>query len=361
MSELKQTCLHAKHLELKAKMVDFGGWHMPVQYSSITKEHEAVRTEAGLFDVSHMGTFEVTGPQAKAFLQYLVPNNIDKLTPGRGLYTQLCKEDGTTLDDLLIFQVASERFFLIVNASNREKDFNWIASHVPEDVTLENKAEQTAILALQGPLAETVLAPHVDVDLRAMKPFDICPVHFGEYTFFLTRSGYTGEDGFELYAPVADAPSIWDALLAHEKVSPIGLGARDTLRLEAAMPLYGHELDENTTPLEAGLGWSVKLKTEADFIGKSALIELKAKGLPQKRVGLILENTRRAPRQGYRIFSQGEPIGIITSGSLSPTLNQPIGLGLIQGNLQPEQVEVEVRNQMLPAKFVKLPFYRRSS
>lgn len=363
-----RTPLYDWHVAHGAKMVDFGGWDMPVQYHSILKEHEAVRQRAGLFDVSHMGVLELRGPQSLGALQHLVPNDLARLQPGQGLYTQLCQEDGGTLDDLLIFCLDAERWWIIVNASNRHQDYTWIGKHIQEQgAELISLAESTGILALQGPRAEAILAKLTSEPSNSgsWPAFGIRAIKLGELPVIASRSGYTGEDGFELYVPHIYLGEVWDALLEAGKaegLEPVGLGARDTLRLEAAMPLYGHELDTSTTPLEAGLGWSVKLQKPSDFLGKQALRLQQEQGLKKRRVGFKLEG-KRAPREGYELYQGEQKIGVVTSGSLSPTLGHPIGMGYIEApwcEPLPESFEVDIRGQRHQATRVKMPFYKRS-
>jgi aminomethyltransferase len=366
MSELLRTALHGQHLALGARMVDFGGWDMPVHYSAITAEHQAVRTRLGLFDVSHMGTFTVQGPGALAYLEGLVPNRVSALVPGKALYTQLCTPSGGTLDDLLIYQLAAEDYQLVVNASNRASDWNWLAQQLPTTgVSLHDASAQNCILALQGPRAAAVLADYLGEDLSDLGSFQLRPSHKSAFPLLLARTGYTGEDGFELFVAPAHAPQLWNDLLQAGQgagIQPCGLGARDTLRLESAMPLYGHELDPHTSPLEAGLGWSVKLDKPEDFIGKAALLAQKAEGLRKKRFGFCLPGTRRAPRQGYTLWLGERQVGVVTSGSLSPTLNQPIGLALIEPLPAEDlaRLALDLRGQRVPIEPSKLPFYRRT-
>ena len=375
MSSPRRTPLFESHQALGARLVDFGGWEMPVQYTSILKEHAAVRTAAGLFDVSHMGVFEVSGPDAETALQTLVPNNVERLQDHKGLYTQLCQADGGIIDDLLIFRWNQERYWLIVNAGNREVDFDWISQHLSTYAsTLQSLADHTGILALQGPLAESLLQRLLDqhalkseTPLSALGPFQLTPVS-GTLNFVVSRSGYTGEDGFELYVPYAHLLTLWTDLLhlgEPDGLVPVGLGARDTLRLEAGMPLYGHELSRKISPLEAGLAWSVKLGTEAqpqpDFVGKAALVTQKASPLSQQRIGFIMPESRRAPREGYPLFMNDTQVGVVTSGSLSPTLGYPIGMGYIKAPYDNETtpITLEIRGQRYPVERVALPFYRR--
>lgn len=364
--QLKRTPLYEEHVALGARMVDFGGWEMPVQYVSILKEHAAVREQAGLFDVSHMGVIEIRGSRALEALQYLLPNNLARLSAGQGLYTQLCNPQGGVLDDLLVFCLDAERWWLVVNASNREPDLRWVQSQLA-DFGLEIAFQhELGMIALQGPAAEVILASlsQSPVDSVHLPGFGLRQLQTAEGQFWVSRSGYTGEDGFELYVPHDQLVGLWRALLEAGKphgLQPAGLGARDTLRLEAAMPLYGHELDDQTTPLEAGLGWSVKLDKPMDFIGKAALLAQKADGLSKKRLGFQMTDARRAPRQGYTLFVGEQAIGQVTSGSLSPTLGYPIGMAYVDSqwaeNLS--QCEVDIRGQRYAAQIVKMPFYRR--
>ncbi len=367
--KLQCTPLHAQHLQLGAKMVDFGGWDMPVQYHSILQEHAAVRERAGLFDVSHMGVFEVQGAQALAALDHLFPNDISRLVDGKGLYTQLCNPQGGILDDLLVFRLQADCFWVIVNASNREPDLRWIKEQIRDyDAKVKSLADQTGILALQGPLAGLILSDLVlqPTDRSALPVFSIRTIELAGCEFKISRSGYTGEDGFELYVPHHALCAVWDLLLKHGQIhglEPVGLGARDTLRLEAAMPLYGHELNDQITPLEAGLGWSVKLDKEADFIGREALEQQKAQGLTKKRIGISMPESKRAPREGYTLYQGEQAVGQVTSGSLSPTLGYPIGMAYVDLPIFDPQIsiEVDIRGKRFKAEIVKLPFYRRNS
>ncbi|GHO44499.1 glycine cleavage system aminomethyltransferase GcvT [Ktedonospora formicarum] len=363
---LKRTPLYEQHRALGARLVEFGGWEMPVQYSSIIEEHQNVRERAGLFDVSHMGEFKVEGSDALAFLQYLVPNDVARLAQQQALYTQLCKPDGTTIDDLLIYYLADNHYMLVVNAANIDKDYAWIESHAQKfaNVTLSNQSETTALLALQGPLAHSILQPLTQIQLGEIRYYHFAPGEVAGVHCIISRTGYTGEDGFELYAPSIDAAHLWNTLLEAGKaqgIRPAGLGARDTLRLEAAYCLYGHELDEETNPLEANLGWTVKLKKDADFIGRAALQQAKEQGLKKRLVGVMLQE-RGVPRSGYALFADGQRIGILTSGTHGPTIQKSIGLGFVDiahakvGTL----IQVEIRGKQVAAQIVSLPFYKRA-
>ncbi|BBL33810.1 aminomethyltransferase [Nitrosomonas stercoris] len=356
---LKTTALNATHRALQAKMVDFGGWDMPLHYGSQLDEHHAVRRDAGMFDVSHMLSVDLHGEQARQFLRTLVANNIDKSTvPGKALYTCMLNPTGGIIDDLIIYFLSESWFRLVVNAGTADKDLDWIAQqskqYAPE-LTITPRRD-LAMIAVQGPNARAKvwqIIPDCKADTEELKPFQ--SVTHGDY--FIARTGYTGEDGFEITLPADQAVDFWQKLHA-VGVVPAGLGARDTLRLEAGMNLYGQDMDETINPFEAGLGWTVDLKSERDFIGKSALL---AKTVNQQLVGLVLLD-KGVLRNHQKIITQqtenaGE--GEITSGGFSPTLNQSIALARVPlGVAVGEQVYVEVRNKQLAAKIVKYPFVR---
>jgi aminomethyltransferase len=377
-TRLKRTPLFAIHRELGARLVEFGGWEMPVQYSSIIEEHKAVRERAGLFDVSHMGEFLVHGPGALDFLQEMVPNNVARLVDNQALYTQTLLPSGGTVDDLIIYRLAPERYMVVVNAGTMEKDWAWFTQHAAghAGVTLENISNQTALLALQGPRAQEILQPLTETAPGVgTKPL------LGEIKYYwsregtvagtacrISRTGYTGEDGFELYCAAGDAPALWRALMrageAHGLL-PAGLGARDTLRLEAGYCLYGHELSDEITPLEAGLGWSVKLDKGADFSGREALVAERQGGLRRKLVG-IEPRERGIPREGYPILASatgGERIGTVTSGTMSPTFGRPVALGYVPPVYATPGTElaVEIRGKPVAAVVVALPFFKRAT
>ncbi|MFY9822129.1 MAG: glycine cleavage system aminomethyltransferase GcvT [Thermoanaerobaculia bacterium] len=358
---LKRTPLYDCHLEAGAKMVDFAGWEMPVQYQGVIDEHRAVRTAAGLFDVSHMGEVRVKGAGAEAFLQSLTPNDVAKLTPGRAHYSGLLTEQGTYVDDILIYRLAADEFLVVVNASNAERDFQWIADRAAgrPDVTVTNESDQFALLALQGPKALEILAPLATPGAGELKYYGFRQGEVAGVPALISRTGYTGEDGFELYLAPGDAAGVWRRLVAAGAV-PAGLGARDTLRLEAAMALYGHEIDETTTPFEAGLAWVVKLDKGGDFQGRDALVAQKTKGVPRKLVGFEVEG-RGIARQGHGVVSEGAPVGSVTSGTWSPTFEKALGMAYVPPELSAPgtRLSLDVRGKMLPAVVVELPFYRR--
>jgi len=362
---LKRTPLYEQHRALGARLVEFGGWEMPVQYTSILAEHEAVRTHAGLFDVSHMGEFKIEGAGALTFLQALVPNDVARLVIHQALYTQFCRPNGNVIDDLLIYRLAEEQYMLVVNASNIEKDLAWVKEHAHgrNDVIITDQSDVTALLALQGPEAQAILQPLTEIDLAGMRYYYCAAGLVAGSNCLVSRTGYTGEDGFELYCAPVDVGALWEKLLAvggSRGLLPAGLGARDTLRLEAALCLYGHELDEQTNPLEAVLGWTVKLKKAADFVGREALQHVKEHG-PQKRlIGLeMLE--RGIPRGGYTLYDNEQAIGIVTSGAPGPTVRKNIAMGYVDAahTAVGSMIQVDIRGKRLAAQVVPLPFYKR--
>lgn len=362
---LQRTPLFPLYAEYGAKTIDFGGWELPVQFSSIKEEHEAVRTRAGLFDVSHMGEFEVKGKDSLAFLQKMMTNDVAKLTDGRAQYTLMCYEDGGTVDDLLVYKKADDHYLLVVNAANIEKDFAWLSEHVVGDVELVNISNDIAQLALQGPLAEKVLQQLTTVDLSTMKFFAFADhVDVAGVQTLVSRTGYTGEDGFELYCRAEDAPTLWRTILEagkEEGVLPCGLGARDTLRFEVCLPLYGQELAKDITPIEAGLGFAVKTNKDVDFFGKEILKKQKEEGAPRRLVGIEMIDKGIA-RHGYAVYVNNEQIGFVTTGTQSPTLKKNIGLALISTAFSSlgTEVEVDVRGKRLKARVVATPFYKRT-
>ncbi|MFC4411136.1 glycine cleavage system aminomethyltransferase GcvT [Chungangia koreensis] len=361
--ELKRTPLFCLYSNYGGKTIDFGGWELPVQFSSIKDEHEAVRTRAGLFDVSHMGEIFVEGPDSLNYLQKLVTNDVSKLTEGRAQYTAMCYPDGGTVDDLLIYKFNDERYLLVVNASNIEKDFEWMNNHAEGNVTITNRSAEFALLALQGPKAEGILQKMTDVDLSEVKPFRFVEkVDVSGSSVLLSRTGYTGEDGFELYTTPEAAVRLWSKILEvgqDEGILPCGLGARDTLRFEACLPLYGQELSKDISPLEAGVSFVVKLQKESDFIGKQALAEQK-EAIPRKLVGIEMID-KGIPRTGYALFKGEEKIGEVTTGTQSPTLKKNIGLGLVKTEFANigEEITVEIRGKQLKAVVAETPFYKR--
>ncbi|MGP4080920.1 glycine cleavage system aminomethyltransferase GcvT [Pseudalkalibacillus sp. R45] len=364
MSSLQRTPLFELYKEYGAKVIDFGGWELPVQFSSIKEEHAAVRTKAGLFDVSHMGEITVKGEVAEGFLQYVMTNDVSKLKEGGAQYTAMCYEDGGTVDDLLVYKRGKNDFLLVVNAANIEKDYDWLVNNQKGNVEIQNISNEVAQLALQGPLAEEVLQKLTEYDLSQIGFFKFTEdVEIDGTKALVSRTGYTGEDGFEIYCDSEDAAKLWKTILEAGKeagVLPIGLGARDTLRFEARLALYGQELTAEISPLEAGIGFAVKLKKEADFIGKDALIKQKEDGLKRKLVGIEMID-KGIPRTHYDVFKNDEKIGEVTTGTQSPTLGKNLGLALIDSKYTElgTEVEVQVRKRRLKAEVVKAPFYKR--
>ena len=359
----KRTALHDTHVLLGAKMVPFAGFEMPVQYSSgITAEHKAVRESVGLFDVSHMGEFLITGPQAIDFANYVTTNDVASLSVGQAQYSTILNERGTIVDDCLVYRFP-DHLMMVVNASNKDKDLAHISSFKGRfDCSIEDVSDSIALLALQGPRAQAVMQKFTDVRLD-----DVAYYHFELATVadvpnvILSRTGYTGEDGFELYFDASRAVEIWNALMSDGTVVPAGLGARDTLRLEMGMALYGNDIDDSTTPYEAGLGWLVKMK-KGDFVGKAALEEQKAAGIPRKLIGFTMPD-RAFPRHGYPVFCAGSPSGEVRSGTMSPSLGIAIGTAYLPLDAAKEgtEFEVEIRGKRLSAVVQKVPFYKNAS
>ncbi len=360
--ELKRTPLYDAHRRAGAKIVEFAGWEMPVQYRGVIDEHLAVRRRAGLFDVSHMGEIEVRGAGALEFCQRLTANDLSRTKVCQAQYNLLLNERGGVVDDVIFYRLAPESFFICVNASNTEKDFRWLERQAAAGVEVENVSAKYAQLALQGPLAAAVLQPLAALDLGGLKSFYFAFADIASSRCLVARTGYTGEDGFEIYCASSDAERLWSALLqagASAGLVPAGLGARDTLRLEKAYPLYGHELDDTTTPLEAGLEWVTKF-SKGEFLGKEVLLCQKQRGVARRLVGLELLEPGIA-RSGYGLFKNGRSIGRVTSGTKSPSLGKAIALGYVAGEEAgiDNRIEVEIRSRMVPAKIVSLPFYRR--
>lgn len=365
MKILHRTPLYPLYAKYGAKTIDFGGWELPVQFSSIKDEHEAVRTAAGLFDVSHMGEIEVQGTDSLTYLQRMLTNDVALLKDGDAQYTALCYENGGTVDDLLVYKKGDYHYLLVVNAANIQKDCEWLRSYEEGDVAVTNISNQIAQLALQGPKAEQILQKLTNENLKGIKYFSCKDnVQLGNVTALISRTGYTGEDGFEIYCTSGDAVTIWEQLLdagSEDGLKPCGLGARDTLRFEAALPLYGQELTKDITPIEAGIGFAVKVNKEVDFVGKTALKKQKESGAARRLVGIEMIE-RGIPRNRYEVFSGNEMIGEVTSGTQSPTLKKNIGLALLDVNYTALNtvVDVEIRGKRVKAVVVPIPFYKRA-
>ncbi len=363
-SDLKQTPLFSTYENYGAKVIDFGGWALPVHFSSIIDEHHAVRNKAGLFDVSHMGEILIEGEDAESFVNYMMTNEITKMKENQAQYTAMCYENGGTVDDLLVYKLDHQTFFLVVNAANTDKDFEWIKKHATGDVSVTNISDQVAQLAIQGPNALQILQQLTDVDLNKIGTFRFIQnvKVAGINDVLISRTGYTGEDGFEIYLASNQAAKLWQELLSLEEgPQPCGLGARDTLRFEATLALYGQELTSSITPIEAGIGFTVKTQKRSDFIGKPTLAKEKENGPTRKLVGLEIIG-KGIPRHGYKVFtSTEEEIGFVTSGTHSPTLKKPLGLALVQLPYAEKgtKLKVKVRNKLIDAVVVHTPFYQR--
>ncbi len=360
MSELQRTPLYQQSIDLQARMTDFAGWEMPVRFSGLTAEHQAVRNAAGMFDISHMGKFIFQGASVLAQLQRLVPSDLSRLTVGQAQYTVLLNPQGGVIDDIIVYLEANGQVVLIVNASTREQDWQWLTSHLDQNqVQCQDFSADLALIAAQGPQAVAKLQPLINQSITNLPNFGHCRAEVLGYPAFIARTGYTGEDGVEIMLEPAAAIELWQKLLS-VGVLPCGLGARDTLRLEAAMCLYGQELSPSITPLEAGLGWLVHLD-KGEFIGSDVLNQQKVAGLELRLVGLELTG-RNIARHNYSIVYQGQTVGLVTSGTLSPTLNKPIALGYVPNHLSKlgQELEVEIRGKYCPATVVKKPFYKAS-
>lgn len=364
MSSARQTPLYSTHLKYGGKIVEFGGWLLPVQYSGIIEEHRAVREKAGLFDVSHMGEVEVKGPDALAYLQRLVTNDVARIVDGQVQYTPMCYADGGTVDDLLIYRRSADDFLLVINAANIDKDWNWMQENRDGfNVELTNLSDETAELALQGPLAQTILNQLSDQPLDELKYYWFQEgIKVAGKPVLVSRTGYTGEDGFEIYCRPADAAFLWDKIIeigGPLGLLPAGLGCRDTLRFEASLPLYGHELSASISPLEAGLTKFVNLE-KGDFIGRDALAAQKDSGMKRKLCGFVVTG-RGIARADYPVMFEGRPIGVVTTGSYAPTLDKNIGNALVESEFAKagQQFDIEIRGKNVAAEVIARPFYKR--
>jgi len=362
-STLKRTPFYARHVALGAKMVPFAGFEMPIQYEGIVAEHRAVRGAVGVFDVSHMGEIRLQGPGARAYANRLVTNEVDSVPEGKAVYTPMCLETGGIVDDLLVYAAGEDRL-LVVNAANFEKDLAWVREHAPRDVKVVDENEETAQLAVQGPRAEDVITRLYGDRAKNLEFYTFFEEGEGEDRTLVSRTGYTGEDGFEIYVRASRALQTWDRVFEAGRpalIRPVGLGARDTLRLEMGYCLYGNDIDETTNPLEAGLGWTVRLDKTA-FLGQEALLEAQRRGPGRKLVGLVLGG-ERIPRQGYEVTFQGQPVGTVTSGSMGISIGKPVAMAYARKEHAGvgSELEVRTRGHETPAKVVGRPMYRAGS
>ncbi|NWF50187.1 MAG: glycine cleavage system aminomethyltransferase GcvT [Ignavibacteriaceae bacterium] len=360
---MKKTKFYSIHQKLGAKIVEFAGFQMPIQYSSIIAEHKAVRNSVGVFDVSHMGEFHIKGKEALKLVQYITVNDASKLFPGRVQYSAMCYEDGGIVDDLLVYMISPEEFMLVVNASNIQKDFEWIKSNNKFDVELIDQSDVYSLLAVQGPNSQKVIQKICDIDIN-LEYYHFTSAQIAGLEMILSRTGYTGELGYELYfkGDESAAEKIWNEVFEAGKdfnIQPVGLAARDSLRLEMGYCLYGNDIDKTTNPLEAGLGWITKMNKE-NFIGLDALQKVKKEGIKRKLIG-IQSDDRSFPRHGYDISVNGRLIGKITSGTVSPVLEKPIALGYVSAEYSEigSKINYVVRSKEVPAEVVKLPFVKK--
>ncbi len=361
---MKRTAFYDIHKSLGAKVVEFGGFEMPVQYKGIIEEHNAVRMSVGVFDVSHMGEFEVRGKDAVAFLQKMTINDVSKLSEGKAQYSAMCYENGGIVDDLLVYH-CGDHFMLVVNAANIKKDFDWLNSHLGGDVQLKDISDSISLLAVQGPNSLKALQKIADTDLSQIEYYHFARGSVAGVAMIISRTGYTGELGFELYFDSAQATGkeVWEAIFSAGSefgIMPVGLGARDTLRLEMAFCLYGNDIDQTTNPIEAGLGWITK-PDKGDFVGKRTIVEMKNGGLKRKLVGFTLPEKTLA-RHGYPLLVKGNKVGVVTSGTFSPTLQQGIAMGYVPVEYAHPgmKLEVEVRGKLATAAVVQTPFIHKT-
>ena len=366
---LRETALRSRHEELGARLIPFAGWLMPVQYSGVIDEHRTVRSAAGLFDLGHMGQVRVTGADALPYLQMITTNDVSALEPGDAQYSLLPNEQGGVIDDIIVYRLPDEPGYLVVvNAANHEKDVAWMQrqrSARPElEVDVDDVSDSLGMIAIQGPAAPQIVAGLTETDLSELEPFHCQRATVAGLPVLVARTGYTGEDGFEFYVPQEQTAALWDALLgagAPRGLKPIGLGARDTLRLEARMPLYGNELADDISPIEAGLGWAVKLD-KGPFIGREAIAAVKEAGPARRTVGFRLLERAGSARHGYPVELDGRRVGVVTSGAHSPTLGDEIGLALVEADVAGvgKPLDIVIRGRPVKAEQVKLPFYRRA-
>jgi aminomethyltransferase len=365
---LRETGLREKHEALGARLIPFAGWLMPVQYTGILDEHRAVRSSAGLFDLGHMGQVRIEGPDALAYLQSVTTNDVSTLAPGEAQYSLLPNESGGVIDDIIVYRLPDEPgYFVVINAANREKDVAWLHEQrrrqTDLDVDVRDVSDSLGMIAIQGPRAESIVTSLTDDDVSNVRPFSCHRATVAGIPVLFARTGYTGEDGFEFYVEQDHTAQLWDALMQAGRplgLVPVGLGARDTLRLEARMPLYGNELSDSISPLEAGLGWAVKLD-KGPFVGRDAIAAVKERGASRRTVGFRLLERAGSARHGYRVHVDDRDVGEVTSGAHSPTLGAEIGLALVDASVAGvgKSLDIVIRGRPVPAVQVKLPFYKR--
>ena len=359
---MKKTPLYQRHLSLNAKLVDFAGYKMPIQYFGITKEHDVVRNSVGIFDVSHMGEIIVSGAGAESFLDFITINDVSSLEPWQVQYSAMCFEDGGIIDDLLIYRYP-DYFMLVVNCANHQKDLDWLMAHKSEDVDIIDLSDRIGLIALQGPKSRQIIDSLTDINLNKMGFYRFSIGSIDEYPCTIARTGYTGELGFEIYADNENIVHIWDVLMNNdsEKILPVGLGCRDTLRMEMKYALYGNDIDDQTNPIEAGLGWITKLDKKNDFVGKDALLELNK--CPDRLLVCVQMLERGIPRKGYKLLKNNSIVGEITSGTQSPSLNVGIGLAYVNKDYVQDGTKLSllVRDRSLECKIVNSPFYKKGT
>ncbi len=361
MNDTEKTCLYDKHVALGARMEPFAGWLMPIEYAGIIAEHQAVRTKSGMFDVSHMGEILIKGPDALPYIDYITTNEITSKPDGKVVYGMMLYPNGTVVDDLLVYKVSATELFLVVNAANVAKDYAWIVEQTEAfDVVVRNLSDEYGEIAVQGPETEAILRRVMAIELSDLEAFTFKHVWWQGHDILVSRTGYTGEDGFELYSDIVAINEIWDVLIASGEVAPCGLGARDTLRFEAALPLYGHEISAEITALEAGLGFFVKLE-KPDFIGKAVLVDQKTKGLTRKVVGIELTE-KAVPRAHYEVFAGAEKIGYVTTGYLSISTGKPVAMAMLDiAYTKPDTpIAVQIRNRRIPGFVRNKSFYKKN-
>jgi len=359
-SGLKRTAFFDEHVAAGGKLVDFVGWAMPMEYTGIIDEHKRVRSTVGMFDVSHMGEFHLSGEGALADLERITTNRVAALVDGRVQYSAMCYENGCFIDDLLVYRLG-DSYMLVVNAANREKDLDWIRSHIGASTELRDASDETALIAVQGPLAEKVIGKVADENVTSLAYYQSVTCSVAGQDALISRTGYTGEDGFEIYLDAGTADSVWRLLMeagAEFEIESVGLGCRDTLRLEMGYALYGNDIDEGRTPVESGLMWITKLK-KGDFIGRDAILKVKSDGPRERLIGFELEG-RGVPRQGHRILGDGREVGVVTSGTFSPSLENGIGMGYVATGTDCP-LSIEMRNRTVPVRRVSLPFYKNGT